>query len=443
MGNRAVSDDLAALASDAYVYGFPLVLDLRHVCRLAGRGRGWVAPTAFNRFSHAPTLAGPRARFVSINNDTIYSVAQVDVSGGPVLLRVPDAAGRYYVLQFVDAWTNNFAYVGRRATGTTAGSFLLVPSAWRGHVPAGTAVIEFPTPVGTIVGRWACDGPADLYAVQALQHQLSLAPSGTARGIPVSAAVPARLAFFEQLRTWMRAFPPSAADRAYQQRFSPLGLLDSASPYVSRRPRLAAALAAGVAAAKRKIEQPLTASGLAPVVNGWALAYHMFDYNMDHLGLGTIDDPAWKIHDREVGYLARAQAAHGGLWGNHGYEAAYAATYIDADGERLDGRSRYTLTFAQDPPVDAFWSITMYDLPNFYLVANPIRRYSIGDRTPGLRRNSDGSLTIVIQHDQPADTNNWLPAPAEPFRPVLRLYQPEAAVLNGSYEIPAITKAAT
>jgi Protein of unknown function (DUF1214) len=110
------------------------------------------------------------------------------------------------------------------------------------------------------------------------------------------------------------------------------------------------------------------------------------------------------------GYLARALAARGGLWGNHGYEAAYPMTYTDADGDELDGRSRYTLTFDQDPPVDAFWSITMYDLPDFYLVANPIGRYSIGDRTPGLRRGRDGSLTIVIQHDQPADSANWLPA---------------------------------
>jgi hypothetical protein len=438
-----VSDDLTALAADAYVYGFPLVFGLQHVRGLVSRRGGWAAPASFNCFSHAPGLAGPRTRFVSVNNDTIYSIAQVDVSGGPVLLRVPDTAERYYVLQFVDAWTNNFAYVGRRATGTAAGSFLLVPPTWRGHAPAGAAVIEFPTTVGTIVGRWACDGPADLYAVRALQRRLSLTPSGIPNGIPVPASVPAGLAFFERLRTWMRAFSPSEADRSYQQRFGPLGLLDPASPYASPQPGLAAALTAGAAAAKQKIETPLAVSGLAPVVNGWALAFHLFDYNLDCLGLGTIDDPAWKIRDRQVGYLTRALAARGGLWGNHGYEAAYAVTYTDADGEQLDGRSRYTLTFAQDPPVDAFWSITMYDLPDFYLVANPIGRFSIGDRTPGLRRGSDGSLTMVIQHAPPTDASNWLPAPAAPFRPVLRLYQPQAAVFDGSYEIPAITKAAT
>jgi len=437
-----VSDDLAALASDAFIYGFALVFNLREVGRVSREGLGSVAPAPFNTFSHASSLAGPDDLFVSVNNDTVYSIAQVDVSGGPVLLRVPDAAGRYYVLQFVDAWTNNFAYVGRRATGTAAGSFLLVPPGWLGTVPDGASVIEFPTTAGTSVGRWACHGPDDLAAVQALQGGLSLEPAGASgtAGIPAPADVPAELAFFEQLRTWMRAFPPSEPDRAYQQRFAPLGLLEATSPYVGCPAGLAGALAAGADAAKQTMEAALTAGGLMPVVNGWTLSYHIFDYNLDHLGPGTIDDPAWKIPDRGTSYLVRALAARAGLWGNHGYEAAYPMTYTDGDGDPLDGRNRYTLRIEQDPPVDAFWSVTMYDLPDFYLVANPIGRYSIGDRTPGLRRDSDGSLTIVIQHDQPADTGNWLPAPAAPFRPIMRLYQPRAALLDGTYQIPPITK---
>jgi hypothetical protein len=439
-----VSDDLTALAVDAYIYGFPLIFDLQMV---GGQARmGLITPAPFNSFSHASRLAGPDDRFVSINNDTLYSIAQVDVSGGPVLLRVPDTAGRYYVLQFVDAWTNNFAYVGRRATGTAAGSFLLTPPGWRGDAPTEARVIEFPTKVGTIVGRWACDGPADLDAVQTLQSKLALEPYGNpapSRGIPAPPKVPDELAFFEQLRTWMQAFPPSAADQSYHQQFAPLGLLDPASPYRDCPPELAQALTAGADAGKQKMEAALTAGGLPPTVNGWTLTFHMFDYNLDHLGPGTIDDPAWKLQDRRASYLARALAARGGLWGNHGYEAAYPMTYTDADGDPLDGRNRYVLTFDQDPPVDAFWSITMYDLPDFYLVANPIGRYSIGDRTPGLRRNSDASLTLMIQHKQPADISNWLPAPAAPFRPIMRLYQPRSAVIDGTYEIPPITKAAS
>ena len=177
---------------------------------------------------------------MSINNDTIYSAAQVDVSGGPVLLRVPDTAGRYYVLQFIDAWTNNFAYVGRRATGTAAGSFLLVPPGWKSEAPDGAQVIEFPTNVATILGRWACDGPADLDAVRALQSGLCLEPYATApaplTGLPAPAPVPAELTFFEQLRTWMQAFPPSGPDRAYQQRFAPLGLSTRPPPTRTARP---------------------------------------------------------------------------------------------------------------------------------------------------------------------------------------------------------------
>ena len=307
-------------------------------------------------------------------------------------------------------------------------------------------MIEFPTTVGTIVGRWACDGEADLAAVRALQNGLSLEPHGSPaplKGIPAPASVPAGLAFFEQMRTWMQAFPPSGPDQAYQKQFAPLGLLEEASPYADCPPELAQTLTAGADAARQQMETLLKAGNLTPVINGWMISFHIFDYNLDHLGPGTINNPEWKVADRKASYLARALAARGGLWGNHGYEAAYPMTYTDADGDQLDGHNRYTITFEEEPPVGAFWSITMYDLPDFYLVANPIGRYSIGDRTPGLRRGADGSLTIVIQHDQPADTSNWLPAPAAPFRPIMRLYQPQPAVIDGTYKVPPITKLTT
>ena len=242
----------------------------------------------------------------------------------------------------------------------------------------------------------------------------------------------------------MLAYPPSSQDQAYQQRFAPLGLLDKDPPYADCPAELTRALTAGAQAAKQQMETALKQGGtMGPVVNGWTLTFHLFDYNLDYLGLGTIDDPAWKIADRQGSYLARALAARAGLWGNHGYEAAYPMTFVDADGDQLDGHHRYVLRFDQDPPVDAFWSITMYDLPDFYLVANPINRYSIGDRTPGLRHDSDGSLTIVIQHEQPADTSNWPPAPAAPFRPIMRLCQPQDAILDGTCHTPPITNAAS
>src|SRR5262249_27657370 len=155
-GDRAPSvADLSAPAADAYVYGFPLVFNLDQVARFAREGLGSMPPTPFNAFSHARELAGPQDTFVSINNDTIYSTAPLDLSAGPLRLEVPDTDGRYYVLQFVDAWTDNFAYVGRRATGTGEGSFWIAPPGMEETLPGETTVVHAPSSVVVIVGRWA------------------------------------------------------------------------------------------------------------------------------------------------------------------------------------------------------------------------------------------------------------------------------------------------
>ena len=439
-----ITVDLVQLAAQAYVYGFPLVFDLEEVERFSKNGMGSVPAAPFNTFAHATQLAGPQDTFVSINNDTVYSIAQLDVSGGPVRLRVPDADGRYYVLQFVDAWTNNFAYVGHRATGTKAAAFLLAPAGWDGAHGDEDTVIHLPTHVATIVGRWAVAGDADMPAVRDLQAGLNLEATGQAgAGLPQpGSGVAEELRFFEELRVWMQAFPPADRDLAYQQQFSPLGLLDHDSPYPDPDPELEAALRDGLALGKRNLEEALT-HGSSPEVNGWKLTYHVFDYNLDFFEVGALDDPAWKLENPKVRYIERALAARAGLWGNHGYEAAYAMTWDDGDGDTLDGNHSYRLRFQRTPPVEAFWSVTMYDLPEFYLVANPINRYSIGDRTPGLAYAEDGSLTIVMQHDQPADDHdraNWLPTPAGPFRPILRMYEPRAQVFDRSYELPPITR---
>jgi hypothetical protein len=438
-----MADERAALAADAFIYGFPLVFDVQEVSRFAREGIGAVPATPFNRFGHATALAGPDTKFVSVNNDTVYSIANVDTSAGPVRLDVPDAAGRYYVLQFVDAWTNNFAYVGHRATGTVARSFLLVPPRWDGDTPDDATLIRFPTSVATIVGRWAIDGGADMPQVSEMQRGLTLTPTARASGVPEpDPEVAEDLRFFEQLRTWMRAFPPATRDRAYQERFEPLGLLAPTSPYRDPDAGLAAALREGLATGREHLESALRQAP-SPKQNGWDLTYHIFDYNLDFFEIGALDDPAWKLPEGPQRYLLRAGAARGGLWGNHGYEAAYAMVYVDGHGQPLDGRYRYELRFATPPPCGAFWSVTMYATPDFYLVDNPIARYSIGDRTPGLHKASDRSLTIFLQHDEPNDPAqraNWLPTPAGAFRPLLRVYEPDDAIFDGTYELPPITR---
>lgn len=220
--------ELSDLAAEAYVYGYPLVFDLSMVSTALHKGFGSLPSAAFNEFAHSSRLATPEAHFVSVNNDTVYSVAQLDLSGGPVLLHVPDTLGAYYVLQFIDAWSNNFAYVGRRATGTGEGKWLIVPPGWAGEVPDEvTGVIDAPTSVVTIAGRQACDGPADLPRVHGLQQRLHLKVLEAVMhrtGLPaIDHEVPPTLQFFEKLRVWMAAFPPSADDRAYQDRFQPAG----------------------------------------------------------------------------------------------------------------------------------------------------------------------------------------------------------------------------
>ena len=439
--------DLAALSTEAYVYGFPLVFNLDQVRRYVDDGVGSNAAAPFNSFSHARKMAGPADTFVTINNDTVYSMAQIDLSVGPVLLHVPDTAGRYYVLQFVDAWTNNFAYIGHRATGTAVGDFLLVPPAWSGDAPADATIIEFPTRVASIVGRWACAGEDDLAAVATLQDATTLTPmhpEAAAAGLPQPVASDSEaLAYFDKLRLWSQAFPAPQRDQPLQASLTPLGINDPDRPITENTDPVTRALSEGYARGEAVLQKVLHSGGTSPVVNGWKLTFHAFDYNLDYFQVGALDDPGFKISDPKMRIVERAAAAAGGLWGNHAYEAAYIMTYVDDQGEQLNGSRTYTLHLDPTPPVGAFWSLTMYDVPNFFMVDNPLDRYSIGDRTPGIVYEDDGSLVITISSTEPTAPTaraNWLPAPAGDFRPVLRMYEPRPAVLDGTYRIAAITR---
>lgn len=436
-----------ALITQAYLYGFPLVFNLDQVTRYVTEGVGGNPAAPFNTFSHARALTTPADTFVTINNDTVYSMAQLDLSAGPLALHVPDTEGRYYVLQFVDAWTNNFAYVGHRATGTGEGDFLLVPPSWEGTVPEKVTVIRFPTIVASIVGRWAVAADEDLPIVHALQDATTLTPldaAAVSAGLDMpDPSVPEELMFLEKQRVWSQQFPPADRDKPLQESHAPLGLTrPGPSPYTDLPAETIAAVTAGIDHAKEAL-QTILLSGHSPEVNGWKLVFHAFDYNLDYFEVGTLDEPQFKISDPKLRIAERAAAAMGGLWGNHSYEAAYTMTYLDDRKEQLNGSRSYTLRLHPTPPVKAFWSLTMYSVPDFYLVQNPIDRYSIGDRTQGIVLDNDGALTITISHNRPTDPKaaaNWLPCPAGDFRPVLRMYEPDASVLDQSYVFPAITR---
>lgn len=402
-------DAITALAADAYVYGSPLVHAAvrrpglppgglrddarRAVQRLRPRGRAYHA-----RYVHPVRPRRPRRR-----------ARPARPLRGPVGLHVPDTGGAYYVLQFVDAWGNTFAYLGTRATGTGEGDWLVVPPGWAGTVPdVVSGVIDAPTSVVSVLGRLVCDGPDDMPRVRALQQELTLTHLGDRAhrtGLPATEpGVPGELRFFEELRVWMADFPPAAADRAYQDRFQPLGLLEEGlSPYVSASPRLVRALGRGLALGRLRVEE---AARLPQVLaegppGAWQATPHLRDHNLDHFGVGTLGTPEWTLPDRESSYLVRAVAARRGYRQPHGYEAVFAHTSRDSRGRMLDGAHRYALRFAQPPPVRAFWSLTAYDSPGGHLVTNAADRYAIGDRTPGLVHGDDGSLTLHLSAERP------------------------------------------
>ncbi|WP_243065030.1 DUF1254 domain-containing protein [Humibacter sp. RRB41] len=438
--------ELADLAADAYVFGYPLVYNLNALQAIAHNGMGTLPATAFNEFGFAQKLATPDDPFVSVNNDTVYALAQLDLSGGPLTLHVPDTGGAYYVLQFVDAWTNNFAYIGRRATGTAETEYLITPPDWVGD-SNGLPIIAAPTTIVSIVGRLACDGIDDLARVLSLQKRFILTPAvgnASPSGIPqADAGLSKPLQFWDQLRLWSRLNAPAGdEDLAFLETLEPLGLLDATNPYPDASADLANALTAGLLAGQKRVEDAATAKD-SNAVNGWQMSLHLFDYNRDAFSIGAIDSDVWKIDDRDDAYLDRAVAARNALWGNHAYEAVYPQVYVDENGDQLTGGRNYEITFTELPPVDAFWSLTMYSMPDYYLVENPLDRYSIGDRTPGIHYADDGSLTIYLQHSEPAEADkkaNWLPAPSGDFRPMLRIYQPREAVLDGTYVLPPIRR---
>ncbi|MBS1676350.1 MAG: DUF1254 domain-containing protein [Actinobacteria bacterium] len=441
----ALPDDAVELAAQAFVYAYPLEYALREMAGFTTDHSTLPVGGPWNELHHARELLGPETEFVSPNNDTLYSLSSLDLRGGPLLLEVPETGSRYYVLQMIDAWSNNFAYVGTRSHGGDGGRFLLAAPGFAGEEPRDTTLIEAPTGIALLLGRIQVDGEEDLPAVKELQDRFSLrrldGSHPSAAGLPEPAAqVPEELRWWETVRVELAAFPPPAEDGPLLAAFAPLGLGAADSPYVDPDPDLVKVLVEGESRGRATIEQ--LAKGGKPGPQGWTSAMHFFDYNRYRLGFGTIDSDEWKIADSQRAYATRAAAARAGLFGNHGYEADYELVYTDADGEPLDGANAYELRLSEPPPAGAFWSLTMYDVPRFLLVDNPIHRYSIGDRTPGLARDEDGALTIYLQADSPgADKeSNWLPTPTGPFRPMMRIYGPQAPVLDGSYQLPSIQR---
>ena len=432
--------DLADIAAEGYIYLYPLI-----TMELTRRQATNVAPDTMpgrgpmNRFSHI--RAFPAADFKMVvrpNFDTLYSSGWLDLREGPVVVSAPDTDGRYYMLPMLDMWTDVFASPGKRTSGTAASSWAVVPPGWEGTLPEGVERIDAPTPVVWIIGRTQTNGAHDYDAVHQVQDGYALrrlSPSSTDdASVEVDPDVDMVTApldlvnamsgreYFALGARLMKIHPPHVTDWSVTSRMRRLGFV----PGEDFDPTgLEPTVAAAIDAAPRAAQAALTAqlATMATVKNGWQM-------NVNAIGVyGNF-------------YAKRAIVAMVGLGANPPEDAVYPLLMSDGDGEHVDGSRDYVLHFEHDslPPVDAFWSVTMYDEHGFQ-VANEIDRFAIGDRD-ALRYNDDGSLDLFIQHANPGPekTSNWLPAPQGPLGITMRLYAPRASILSGEWSPPPLQR---
>ncbi|HLY06247.1 MAG TPA: DUF1254 domain-containing protein [Rhizomicrobium sp.] len=429
-------------AVQAIIYGLPLVLTDLTMKRMTNVAHASGISAPLNQFAHAPVV--PNAAFrnvVRANVDTLYSSAFLDLSGGPLVLSIPDTKGRYYLMPMMDAWTNVFAAPGARTTGTAAASFVISGPGWTGALPAGLKQIKSPTATVWILGRTQTNGPQDYAAVHAIQAGFSLVPlsqfgkpyvppigsinaSADMKTPPVEELEHMNgVQFLTALARLMKSNPPPAGDGPMLGNLATIGIVPGQDFDAARLdPAVAKGLGGAVQAAVAALHKDAKQMGKS--VNGW----HIPPMNIGNFG---------------TDYETRAFIALIALGANLPQDALYPTVFVDGDGRPLNGANRYVLHFEAGltPPVNAFWSVTMYD-PDSFFVANPINRYAISSWMP-LERNADGSLDICIQHDAPrADREaNWLPAPADGFNMTMRLYWPRdktPSILDGSWKPPAV-----
>lgn len=437
------ADEAKAIARDVYAYGFPIVLMDATMRQATAVPDATSVPgrAPVNQFAHSRGYPKADARdIVRFNFDTLSSFAWLDLRSGPVILTVPDTLGRFYLMPALDMWTDVFASVGSRTTGTAPGNYAFVPPGWTGAVPEGVVRIDAPTPVVWLMGRFQTNGPADFSNVHRIQNRLALTPLARWGEVydppaqtPVDATIDtqtpplvqvAQLSGVETLRRLaelMKLHPPHPNDYPLRFRMRAIGLEPGKSWDTAR---LDPALLKAIETGAKQGQLDAIHAKPGTLVNGWTMV-------LDEVGTyGTA-------------YLQRAAIALKGLGATLPADAVSPIASVDADGQPLDGAQRYVLHFAKGalPPADAFWSLTMYDGQGFQ-VPNPANRIAIGDRD-ALQRNADGSLDLWIQPESPgvAKESNWLPSPRSgAMMPTLRLYSPRRAVLDGAWTPPPLRR---
>jgi hypothetical protein len=376
------------------------------------------------------------------NADTLYTTAWIDVGKEPWVLSIPDMKGRYFLVPMLDGWTNVFQVPGKRTTGTGPQTYAITGPEWSGALPSGVKEYKSPTGIVWILGRIYCTGtPEDYAAVHAQQDQFQLVPLSahgktyTAPSGKVDAAIDMKtavreqvnrmdaVAYFTLLAQLMKTNPPANADAPALARFAKIGLVPGKDFDASKLNADFAKRIPEIAFDRIMLQFKINKD--VQHTNGWNFTTKTGLYGTD--------------------YLMRALVTAIGLGANRPQDAVYPTSLKDAHDDAYDGANKYVIHFAknQTPPVEGFWSITMYDAQYFF-VANPINRYSISPRQ-NLKSNTDGSIDLYVQKDSPgADKDsNWLPAPAGKFILMLRMYWPnesDPSILDGTWTIPEVKK---
>jgi hypothetical protein len=449
----AVSEQEAhAIGVDAYLYFYSLItMDVtRRQLSNVEPSKGSIGGP-MNMFNNIPAFPTADMRVVVRPNfDTLYSSAWLDLTKEPVIVSAPDTGGRYYLLPMLDMWTDVFASPGWRTTGTKAGNFIIVPPGWRPDLrdrlieefklPKGTQRIDAPTPYVWVIGRTKTDGPKDYEAVHKIQAGFKVTALSRWGKAPepvhvkidpaVDMKTPPKVQvdtmpagkYFAYAAELLKLHPPHITDEPIIAMMKKIGIEPGKSFDIEKvDPAVKKGLKSVPEDAQKLMEWKLPT--LAKVVNGWSM-------NTDTMGVyGNY-------------YLKRAIVAQQGLGANVPQDAIYPLNLVDETGKPLDGANRYAIHFdkAAMPPVNAFWSITLYDEHGFQ-VANSLNRFAVSSWMP-FKFNPDGSLDLYFQTESPGKDKewNWLPAPKGPFNLTMRLYAPKQEALVGKWNPPPVVR---
>jgi hypothetical protein len=416
-----------AIAEEAFIYGLPIVMNYAVMNEYAVDQGGPQFKAPFNQIKNEPRVYTYKdTAVITPNSDTPYSLLWLDLRAEPMVLTVPAVEKkRYYAVMLNDGNTYNFGYIGSRATGNGPGSYMVVGPNWKGETPPGIEkVFRSTTPFALAAYRTQLFNAKDMPKVVKVQSGYKAQPLSAflGRAAPPSAPkidfLPATTAgikthFYEYLDAALQYVPPTSQDKEVRARIARIGVGPGKTfEFKDLSLEHKGAVLLGMKDGDEKVDKWL-ATGLKNV-NGWNIGSFFGDQDF-----------------YKGDWLMRAGAAKGGIYGNDSVEAAYPLTRVDEKGETLDGsKHSYTLTFpaGQTPPVNAFWSVTMYDGKTQLLIQNPINRYLINSpMVPGMKKNRDGSLTLYIQKNSPGKAlePNWLPAPDGPIYLAMRLYWPK------------------